>query len=224
LSTLSETMDSATVFSKAVALLLAMLFVSSLGTAYSSLSTKVSSEAALVSGRVMAWSTTIAASLDAGCCTFRVGAVVVRGTKHESSVVATSDFDSLLSTGILLALLSRESSSRAVVARRSGTSKSVGGGGGSVVGVLLLLLLSVIAETVAVPLTLLLLMLLEVVLAAAVASLKLSFLGVGNFKVPTGTLLVVVAAVARGIVGGEKFSKDELWIAVALLVLLPLFE
>jgi hypothetical protein len=99
------------------------------------------------------------------------------------------------------------------------TSGGVGGRGGSAVGVLLLLLLSV-AENAAVPLTLLLLMLLLDVWA--VASFKLSFLGVGNFKVPTGTLLAGAAvAAALGTEGGEKFSKDEF---AVLLLLLMLFE
>jgi hypothetical protein len=100
------------------------------------------------------------------------------------------------------------------------TSGGVGGRGGSAVGVLLLLLLSV-AENAAVPLTLLLLMLLLDVWA--VTSFKLSFLGVGNFKVPTGTLLAAAAeAAALGTEGGEKFSKDEF--AVLLMLLLMLFE
>jgi hypothetical protein len=97
------------------------------------------------------------------------------------------------------------------------TSGGVGGRGGSAVGVLLLLLS--VAENEAAPLTLLLSMLLLDVWA--VASFKLSFLGVGNFKVPTGTLLAAAAvAAALGTEGGEKFSKDEF----AVLLLLMLFE
>jgi hypothetical protein len=98
------------------------------------------------------------------------------------------------------------------------TSGGVGGRGGSSVGVLLLLS---VAENAAAPLTLLLLMLLLDVWA--VTSFKLSFLGVGNFKVPTGTLLAAAAeAAALGTEGGEKFSKDEF--AVLLMLLLMLFE